>query len=269
MAVTIYDLLYREPRELKALLHEARLKGYSVVRFGLFGEGFTGSLQPRAGVLDEELVRNLDRIVAVAAEEDIRLLPVLVDTDEAFGGIRQYVRWRGLSDTTLVARDQFFLHPDVKNLYRNFVSKILGRVNSIHGLAYIDDPTFVGWELIGGSGLVKVPQAWVDEMAVYIRSLDGRHLIIGPEPAQGEFFDAVIVRVNVASLEKLSESERAVSIDIQIAESGTLSLPVITLFEGGDWDMARQSDTVKLFLERLRAESWYGAVIWPEGKVEV
>lgn len=42
----------------------------------------------------------------------------------------------------------FYTNPTIVGWYQNNVKTIVGRVNSINGIAYKDDPAIFGWELI-------------------------------------------------------------------------------------------------------------------------
>lgn len=69
---------------------------------------------------------------------------------------------------------------------------VLTRVNKITGVAYKDDPTIFAWELMNEprcqsdlSG--KTLQAWITEMAGYVKSVDPNHMLeIGLEGFYGE-----------------------------------------------------------------------------------
>ncbi len=73
--------------------------------------------------------------------------------------------------------------------YKNYVKKIVTRVNTITGVAYINDPTVFAWELANEPHLndgyedslgvphASIVRAWVAEMAAYIRSLDPGHMV--------------------------------------------------------------------------------------------
>lgn len=86
----------------------------------------------------------------------------------------------------------FFTDAGARRLYKQHVATVLGRVNSINGRRYSHDPTILAWSLINEprceSWLVaqcrQALQAWVEEMAAYVKSLDPRHLLtIGSEGA--------------------------------------------------------------------------------------
>lgn len=68
---------------------------------------------------------------------------------------------------------------------------MLNRVNTLTNIAYKDDPTIFAWELINEPRCVSDPsgnklQAWIQEMVVYVKSIDPKHLVeIGLEGFYG------------------------------------------------------------------------------------
>ena len=73
--------------------------------------------------------------------------------------------------------------------YKNYVTKIVTRKNSITGTAYSADPAIFAWELANeprtskgyedGLGVPRgsLIKAWIAEMAAFIRSLDSHHMV--------------------------------------------------------------------------------------------
>ena len=73
--------------------------------------------------------------------------------------------------------------------YKNYITKIVTRKNSITGVAYSADPAVFAWELAneprtsqGYEDALGLPRgslirAWVGEMAAFIRSLDSHHMV--------------------------------------------------------------------------------------------
>jgi mannan endo-1,4-beta-mannosidase len=55
------------------------------------------------------------------------------------------------------------------------IAGLLNHVNVYTGVAYKDDPTILGWDLLNGGGS---PTPWTRRIARYVRSLDSRHLIL-------------------------------------------------------------------------------------------
>jgi mannan endo-1,4-beta-mannosidase len=70
-------------------------------------------------------------------------------------------------------------------MYKDHVSTLLNRVNTVNGRVYKNDPTILSWELINEprcSGCEDLLQSWVSEMAAFVKSIDQNHLLtIGEE----------------------------------------------------------------------------------------
>ena len=54
----------------------------------------------------------------------------------------QYVRWRGGTH-----HDQFYTDPVIRGWYKDWISHVLNRTNTLTGVKYKDDPTVMLWEL--------------------------------------------------------------------------------------------------------------------------
>lgn len=138
---------------------------------------------------EDGLVR-LDYVLAAAAQNDIKVIVVLINNWRAFGGIDQYLMWYGRSK-----HHEFFTEPELKQAYRNWVKHVVTRTNTINGRPYRDDPTIFAWELAneprckGGASFDSATgwdkstiTTWADEMSRYIKSLDANHLVsVGDE----------------------------------------------------------------------------------------
>jgi mannan endo-1,4-beta-mannosidase len=145
-------------------------------------------------------LEKLDYVVAKARAEGLRLVLPLTNNWGAFGGMDQYLLWAQAAGEDVDTHDDFYTNPQVKAWYKQWVSHLLNRTNSITGVAYKDDPTIMTWELaneprcIGdggpadgswGSGLFPRDAActastitpWVTEMSAYIKSIDRHHLV--------------------------------------------------------------------------------------------
>lgn len=90
----------------------------------------------------------------------------------------------------------FFTDPDARRFYKDHVSFLLGRTNSINGRKYSEDPTILAWNLINeprceswlaaNADCPRDLQGWLRDMARHVRSLDPNHLItIGSEGFYG------------------------------------------------------------------------------------
>ncbi|CAN6286305.1 unnamed protein product [Urochloa humidicola] len=175
----------RRPKVVAAF-RQASEHGLNLARTWAFSDGGDAPLQLAPGVYDEAMFQGLDFVVAEAARHGIYLLLCLVNNFHDFGGKRQYVAWAreaGHGDDGLDTADHFFNNTVVKAYYKNHVKTVLTRVNTFTGVAYRDDPTIMGWELMNEPRCDADPtgamvQAWVEEMAPYVKSIDnGNHLV--------------------------------------------------------------------------------------------
>ncbi|CAK9160296.1 unnamed protein product [Ilex paraguariensis] len=115
-----------------------------------------------------------------------------VNNNNDFGGRTQYVQWARNAGAQINSNDDFYTNPVLKGYYKNRVKRVITRFNTITGIAYRDDPTIMA------SGLMNEPRcqvdysgrtitAWVQEMATYVKALDGKHLLeIGMEGFYGD-----------------------------------------------------------------------------------
>src|SRR5665647_2451835 len=200
-----YYLMYSEPVTTDAVIEKAAANDFTVLRawafFDIGQTDGTGTIadgdkgvyfhywDPQAGAPafndGANGLEKLDYMVAKAAEEGVRLVLPLTNNWANFGGIDQYNAWAGAQ-----YHSDFYTDPTMRQWYKDWISHLLNRVNTITGVAYKDDPTIMAWELAneprcGGSGLFPrdpgcnsdMLTAWVDEMSTYIKSIDDNHLV--------------------------------------------------------------------------------------------
>ncbi|MBI5394455.1 MAG: hypothetical protein HZA91_04075, partial [Verrucomicrobia bacterium] len=72
-------------------------------------------------------------------------------------------------------RAEFYTDPQVKEDYKATVRHVLMRTNTITGVAYRDDKAVLAWQF--GNEMHSAPDAWLSEMAAFIKSLDKNHLV--------------------------------------------------------------------------------------------
>lgn len=73
---------------------------------------------------------------------NVKLIIVLTNNWKDFGGMDQYVRWRGGS-----YHDQFYTDEKIKGWYKAWVDHLLNRRNIYTNRLYKDEPTIFAWEL--------------------------------------------------------------------------------------------------------------------------
>ncbi|MEV0274173.1 cellulase family glycosylhydrolase [Hamadaea sp. NPDC050747] len=138
-------------------------------------------------------LQRLDYVLYRAKQSGIKLVLAFTNNWSDFGGMDQYVRWAGLSH-----HDDFYTDARIKGWYKDWISHVLNRTNSLTGVKYSDDPTVMTWELANeprcqGSGVYPTSDAcgmqhpetitaWADEMTRHVKSIDPKHLVsVGEE----------------------------------------------------------------------------------------
>jgi mannan endo-1,4-beta-mannosidase len=202
------SVMYRdEDRErMPDTLREAARDGLRVVRVWAFGEGGEDGIgavgadradwprkhrmRPTPDSWNEDSLVHLDRVIAEAGRNNLRVQLCLTNWWRDTGGVTQYLYWAGITDAAderhpfgiNVERAMLFYTNDTtRKLYREHALKIVTRRNTVTGVLYRDDPTIFGWELMNeaqaSTGRWAERRAWVAEMSAYIKSLDPDHLI--------------------------------------------------------------------------------------------
>lgn len=128
------------------------------------------------GDFNEEAFRAMDRMLAAANREGVRVIVPLVDNWTWQGGAPQYAGFRGRPP------DAFWTDQEVINDFKQTIAFVLTRRNTITGLRYADDPAIFGWET--GNELDS-PPGWTREIAATIKSLDPNHLVIDGNSLHG------------------------------------------------------------------------------------
>ncbi len=131
-------------------------------------------------------LQNLDYVVYKAGQLHLKLIIPFVNNYDQFGGMDQYVRWKGLT-----YHDQFYTDPTIRQWYKDWISHLLNHVNSYTGIAYKDDATILTWELANEercAGYGVYPQSpsgcttrvitnWAADVSQYIKTIDRKHLV--------------------------------------------------------------------------------------------
>ena len=203
-----YYLLYKSQFMVDEVLNAAAAQGFRVMRvwgaIDIGNQDGSNSIRGKAdGVYTqywdgsapayndgEDGLKHLDYVVYKAGQLGIKLVIPFVNNWNDFGGMDQYVRWRGGQ-----YHDEFYTDPLIRTWYKNWIAHLLERTNTYNGLQYKNDPTIMTWELaneprcLSAGAYPRSPNcttqtliAWADEMSTYIKSIDNKHLVsVGDE----------------------------------------------------------------------------------------
>ncbi len=186
-------------------MRQAAEAGIKVVRVWAFGEGGPDDVKPIGDFADwprtfffrktpaewnENAFVELDRTIAEAARNHLRVQLCLTNWWRDTGGVTQYLRWAGINDAANDALPfginneramLFYTNETTRRLYREHVAKIATRRNSVTGVLYRDDPNIFGYELMNEAQSLTLRwserRAWIAEMSAYLKSLDPDHII--------------------------------------------------------------------------------------------
>lgn len=173
-----------EAQALRAL-DDLSCLSMNVVRTMGFNDGQDmSSIRKTPGSYEEAGLRALDRTVAEAKARGLRLILILTNNWPDFGGLDAYAAWAGRS------HDDFYGDATMQSYWKDYVSMLLARVNTLTGIAYRDEPAIFGWELAnemrcracrGSDRLVETVRA----LAVHIKAAGATQLVLDG----GEGFD--------------------------------------------------------------------------------
>ena len=203
-----YYLLYKSQFMVDEVLNAAAAQGFRVMRvwgaIDIGNQDGSNSIRGKAdGVYTqywdgsapayndgEDGLKHLDYVIYKAGQLGIKLVIPFVNNWNDFGGMDQYVRWRGGQ-----YHDEFYTDPLIRTWYKNWIAHLLERTNTYNGLQYKHDPTIMTWELaneprcLSAGAYPRSPNcttqtliAWADEMSTHIKSIDDKHLVsVGDE----------------------------------------------------------------------------------------
>lgn len=165
---------------LRTVFSSAQEDGFSVIR--VFAHGVTPEYASMdgGGYGDERMLVGLDTVVALAQEYGLKLILSFVSNWTPAGGVDSF------SENLGKTHDDFFQSDDVKDAYKNWVTSVVARTNSVTGDTYAEDPTIFAWNLINEPQCRTCEkgtlQKWIEEMCIFVKSLDDNHLVaVGEE----------------------------------------------------------------------------------------
>ena len=151
------------------------------------------SLQYEKGRFDSTTLNGMDVLLHEMEKRDLKAVIMLSNNWEWSGGFLQYLLWNKQIEDSVFRRklnwdemrdyiSKFYSCAGCITDYRQQVSYILSRKNSITGKKYIDDEVIMAWELANEPRPMR-PHAneayakWINDMSSYIKSIDSNHLV--------------------------------------------------------------------------------------------
>jgi mannan endo-1,4-beta-mannosidase len=234
--------------EIDDALATAQQLGATVVRSQTMADsvGCDACIEPSLGTFDPAAFEPIDYALARARARGIRIVATIVGDDAQAGGSGcVYLGWRGIAvpNCSLVHMDPFWTNADVIGDLEQHIAAVLDHVNVYTHVAYKDDPTILGWDLMNGGGS---PPAWTRTIADFVRGIDPHHLILS------DASNAKLRNVNACvSFVYAHWHEGPATVTPKIAACRAAHKPFIA-YEYG-WDRTNFSTVAKLraFLARL------------------
>jgi mannan endo-1,4-beta-mannosidase len=166
--------------EIDDALATAREMGARVVRSQTMGDsvGCERCIEPELGRFNDAAFEPIDYALRSARRHGLRVIATIVGDDARAGGSGcVYLRWRGteVPNCSLVNMPPFWTDPAVLGDVKEHVTALLNHVNRYTGVAYKNDPTILGWDLLNGG---DSPRPWTREIVEHIRTIDRRHLVL-------------------------------------------------------------------------------------------
>lgn len=184
---------FTEPEsEIEAIFDELNRIGATLARVHAF-QPFWGeeSKQPTPGEYNEQVMKRLDKVIEAGRSRGIRTSLMLINAMPAFHNAEIINDNYGVNAHTYAnyaesaeEYNDFYTNKECKQLYKQRVSSVLTRENSITGMQYNEDPAIAMLELGNeiewdehwkrDSSSLK---SWIEEMSSHIRTVDDNHLI--------------------------------------------------------------------------------------------
>jgi mannan endo-1,4-beta-mannosidase len=177
--------------ELRTWARLAReVAGARVLRMHMNGRAF----EPTVGSYDEGAFRQLDCLLAAAAEQGQQTVVCLRDylwapwppeADDPYWYLGGGTQMRPNKDAIITDAGG-------RRAFQAFVAYVLARRNTTNGVLYRDDPSILAWELINEPNLGAPGFGdWLVAMTAHTRSLDPNHLVsLGVGGVEQDWWDS-------------------------------------------------------------------------------
>jgi hypothetical protein len=192
---------------------------------------------------NEALFRDVDRGLAIAAEQNVRVIIPLVDNWEWFGGHAEWAKLARASD--------FWDDPKARAAFKEFIVWLLNRKNTVTGKRYKDDPTILAWEL--GNEIDKASASWITDMAAFIKKHDANHLLI--DGSHKQIPDAALHDPNIDIVTTHYTDDMFDQFAVRAAEMGKAYIY-------GEFSPAGGPEAVQAIVQRTINSPAAGSMVW-------
>lgn len=202
------------------------------------------------GEFNEDGFVAMDRMLAAAARERVRVIVPLVDNWKWQGGAPQYAAFRGKPP------EAFWGDRQVIDDFKRTLDHVLRRTNTVTGVAYADDPTILGWET--GNELDSPPE-WTREIARTIHELAPRHLVIDGNSLHGiDEASLAMPEIDVVTTHHYPGEGVDMAADVARAIAGAAGRKAYFVGEAGFVPLAE----IRGVVDRVCASDAAGVLLW-------
>ena len=178
------------PEHATEALDDAVALGLPVVRTWGFNDApwKESRMQDDLSTPHEPGLRALDFVVAEAGKRGLRLILPLADYWPSYGGIAQWLAWRGtpVADADRAHPERyaarFFADRQLRDAYAARVRQLAARRNTLTGARYGEDATILAWELMNEPR--EAPEDWIAFAAETVRAECRQLISLGDEGAR-------------------------------------------------------------------------------------
>ena len=222
------------------------------------------------GRYNEDAFRCLDRVIALCHDYDVRLIIPFI-ASQSFAKVRGVDEFSALSGKP---KGSFWYDDAVKADFRDFLTHVLNRRNTVNGIAYKDDPAILAWQLgnefasyYGDRRLdpnVWIPRItqWSLEMAAYIKKIDPNHLVMEAGGDRAAFLASPDIDVMSSHLYEYWNRQSGQSTDLaalaRAERAQCLGKKPLIVDEFGLATVANN----RALMEAIRTEGITGGLLW-------
>lgn len=149
------------------------------------------TMQFAPGKYNMEVIEGLDFFLAEMAKRNMKAVMVLNNFWTWSGGMPQYLQWAGKGEIPYpqISKEwnkftdyskQFYANEKAADMFRDHLTFLISRTNSVTGVKYTEDPTIMSWQLSNeprGYSEISAYHLWIKETTALIKSLDKNHLV--------------------------------------------------------------------------------------------